>query len=61
MKIAVVGIRSIGNVAKGEVTIYDYVKKIEEDDKRNCYLLSFGGNRETEIRISKENFKIVLL
>lgn len=61
MKVALVGIRSIGNVAKGEVAIYDYVKKIEEDDKRNCYLLSFGGNSDTEIRASRENFKIVLL
>ena len=61
MKVALVGIRSIGNVFKGEVTIYDNIKRIEEDDRRNCYLLSFGGNRDTEIRASRENFKIVLL
>ena len=61
MKVALVGTRSIGNVFKGEVTIYDHIKRIEEDDRRNCYLLSFGGNSDTEIRASRENFKIVLL
>ena len=32
MKVALVGTRSIGNVFKGEVTIYDHINRIEEDD-----------------------------
>ena len=61
MRVAVIGVRTVGNVVKDEYMIYNFVQSIKEDIQRNCYLLSFGSNCEEGILVSKENFKIVLL